>query len=606
VCIAACSTQSVKVTQRDVILPRVVAGTDSTCPESDVQRCSISSPLHGLADKVFSDIEAGGKEQYATILNIGEKSLAVRIHLIRSARESIEVQTFVWGSDEIGGLFASELLAAAKRGVKVRIIGDQMYSGNNPKNLAAVAQAHENFQVRLYNPFNQKATVSTADLVKGFFMDFGKLNHRMHNKLMVFDGKVAITGGRNIGNEYFDWNSEYNFLDRDVLLVGSIANDMQGSFNRYWDDPITVDIDQLADVRKHLFKDGKQQLISLPDFGNMSVFDIIMARALNNIYIEKEFIDTAHKVTDVVFTADRPQKPFVEDIEIDENTTKGLVEALKSANHSILMQTPYFIISDPAYKFLKNIRENNPDIQYTLSTNSLVSADHYYVYALSFKRKKRNVKNLGFRIHELKPRPASIADVIPRYSELEKMQAPPSEEELYEYDPEEEMEFDRFETVPIDSKGPRIGIHAKSLVIDNEIAIMGSHNFDPRGSAINTEVTLTIRDEAFAKELADDIRFSLQPENSWTIAKKQKVPLLGHISGFFGSISHMLPVFDIWPFRYTTSFELRQGMTPVSIDDPDFYKHYEDVGQFPGTSLLDNQLKTILVSGFGAVAEPLM
>ncbi len=177
---------------------------------------------------------------------------------------------------------------------------------------------------------------------------------------------------------------------------------------------------------------------------------------------------------------------------------------------------------------------------------------------------------------------------------------------MYEYEPEEPPGVDLYDTVPIETKGPRTSIHSKSMVIDNEISIIGSHNFDPRGIAINTEVTVTITDKEFAAELANDIKLAMQPQNSWTIAKRQQVPLLGHITGIVQSVSRMLPIFDIWPFRYTSSFELREGMAPVPIDDPEFYTHYENVGQFPGTALNNNQIKTLLISGFGAVAEPLM
>lgn len=270
------------------------------------------------------------------------------------------------------------------------------------------------------------------------------------------------------------------------------------------------------------------------------------------------------------------------------------------------MQTPYFIISDPAYKFFKEIRDNHPDIEYTVSTNSLASVDHYYIYSLSFKRKKRNVKNLKFRIHELKPKPADIEYMMPRYSKMAQLQLPADADGSYQYDPEEPLEFDRFETVPITNKGPRISIHAKSIVIDDEIAIIGSHNFDPRGIATNTEVTLTIRDKDFAKDLSDNISFATQPQNSWVIAKRQRVPFIGHITGLFESISRLLPVFDLWPFRYTSSFELRKGKQAVKNDSPDFYENYEDVGQFPGTALSEDQFKTILIGAFGSVAEPLM
>ena len=96
------------------------------------------------------------------------------------------------------------------------------------------------------------------------------------------------------------------------------------------------------------------------------------------------------------------------------------------------------------------------------------------------------------------------------------------------------------------------------------------------------------------------------PQNSWIIAKQQKVPIIGHISNFIASISRMLPVLDIWPFRYSASFELRDGKQPVDKDDSAFYEYYQNVGQFPGTTLGNKQFKTLMVSAFGAVAEPLM
>ena len=599
--ITACSTVSI-VEKRQELLPRVIANTELTCPQSDLTRCSIDSPLLDLAKELSSSTD-NKNLHYATILDIGVKSLEVRIHLIRAARESIDIQTYIWASDEIGGLFAQELIAAAKRGVKVRIIGDQLYSGNDPANLASAAQLHENFQIKLFNPLNQKATTSTMDILMGLFIDFGNLNNRMHNKIMVFDGRIGIIGGRNIENTYYNWDTEYNFLDRDVLVVGSVASDMQKSFNRYWNDPITVDLDQLMDVREHLFENNKQQSLLELTFPDSHEFEEIFQHVTDSAYISKHFIETAHSVHEIEFTADRPQKPFIKDKEADLSTTKGLRHVIENAEHSVLMQTPYFIISDPAYKLFSELRKNKPDIDLTVSTNSLASIDQYIIYALSFKRKKRNVKNLGFRIYELKPVPGDIEKMMPRYSELvkhKKAKAPEYSE------PEDPEGYDRYKPVPVDVDGPRIGIHSKSLVIDGNIAVIGSHNFDPRSISTNTEVTLTIRDKAFANELSDSIHQYIAPQNSWTIAKRQHVPIIGYITETLETISRLLPVFDIWPFRYTTSFELRNGMQPVSIDDPNFYKHYEDVGQFPGTSLSDDQLKTILVSGFGAVAEPLM
>jgi phosphatidylserine/phosphatidylglycerophosphate/cardiolipin synthase-like enzyme len=389
-----------------------------------------------------------------------------------------------------------------------------------------------------------------------------------------------------------------------VLVVGPVAADMQKAFDLYWKDLITVDLDQLTDVRENLFNNGEQVALPALTFPAISEFDELIERVNSSTYITREFIATAHAVTDIEFTADPPQKPFLDDKEAIVGTSEKLRQLIEGAEHSVLMQTPYFIISSPAYKALKDLRKKQPDIKYTVSTNSLASVDHYIVYALSLKRKKRNVKNLGFNIYELKPAPGDILEMMPRYSKLSGQKG--SDAKTYEYDPEEPIDFERYETVPVETQGPRISIHSKSLLVDGKTAVIGSHNFDPRGVAINTEVTLMVKDKDFANELSKSIDLVMQPQNSWIIARRQRVPLVGHITEVLETFSRMLPVFDLWPFRYTTSFELREGMQPVSVNDLDFYNHYEDVGQFPGTALSDDQLKTLLVSGFGAVAEPFM
>ena len=586
-------------------LPKPVPYSDLACSETDETRCSIDSPIQALADQLAIE-NNNDNRHYATILDLGVEALAIRIHLIRAARESIALQTFIWQNDAVGHLMAQELLKAARRGVKIRILSDQLNIGRDPERLARVAVAHKNLRIKLYNPIDRKATLTKGDFIRGLFFKFDHLNHRMHNKIIVIDGHIGITGGRNIGNKYHDWDPEFNFIDRDVMVIGPVVNKMLESFEKYWRNPISVDLDQLLDVNAKLFSDGKQVELEPPDFMDVSEFDPLIAQTMNDTYITSRFIDKAFAVNKVRFAADRPQKPFVRDEEFDLKFSHQLKALVESADGSVLLQTPYFIFSSPAYHLFKELRERYPDINYTMSTNSLASADHYYVYALAFKRKKRNIKQLKFNIFELKPVPGDVQKFIPRYPILTVQKNNLKLKDPGVYDPDEPVDFDRYQTVPISATGPRTSIHAKSMVIDNEIAVIGSHNFDPRGIAINTEVTLTITDSAFAQALTDSIKLATEPQNSWIIARRQKVPILGHISEFFAKISRMLPIFDIWPFRYSTSFELREGFTPLDKDHPDFYQHYENVGQFPQTTLGDKQLKTLLVSAFGAVAEPLM
>jgi len=600
--LTACTSTPPKIAPVD-LYPEPVAGSELTCSDDQLNHCALSSPLIDVFDTFYNGREHQPGKHLVTNLAIGELALILRIHLIRAARKSIEVQTYIWANDETGTLLYSELLAAAKRGVKVRVIADQLYSISDPAIAAKVAVAHENFQVKLFNPLGQKAVASKMDKIKGVLFDFGTLNHRMHNKLMVIDARIGITGGRNIENRYYDMDPEFNFLDRDVLVIGSAVTDMVKSFNEFWNDPITVDLHQLEDVHTHLFTDGvqnKQAPVSIPD---LSLFDDLIESAKDQQFIKATFLDKAHAVNDVSFTADRPQKAFIKDKESDLRVIGELANVVKGARESVVMQTPYFILSKPAYNVLRDLRKNKPDLKFIVSTNSLASTDQYLVYALSFKRKKRNVKKLGVQIYELNPVPGDITTLVPRYSYLTQHDTSALK---FEYESGGSNVRQQFAPVPIEQEGPRFCIHAKSLVIDSRIAVIGSHNFDPRSLYINTELTLTVRDEAFAKEIEQNILHVTQPQNSWVIAKRRKVPLLGHISGLFANISRVLPLFDLWPFRYTTSYELRDGKTPVSPDHPEFFSNYKNVGQFPGTKLGDKQLRTILVSGFGAIAEPQM
>jgi phosphatidylserine/phosphatidylglycerophosphate/cardiolipin synthase-like enzyme len=498
----------------------------------------------------------------------------------------------------------TELIEAARRGIRVRIIVDQLHEGPGAKRLALLVLAHRNLEVRLYNPFGQEAESSLADKLSGLFFNFAVLNHRMHNKLMVVDGQVAITGGRNIENKYYDYDPHFNFIDRDVLIVGPVVNDMQAVFETYWQDPIVVAGERLNDVHAELERidytlpEGRLELPQSLQFAPL------IKQAVNPTYVNTEFIDTAFRIASVRYSADRPGKPFIKDEDTDDNISENIQLAVAGASTRITVQTPYFILSGTAVDRLKALRELNPSIEYSVITNSLASTDQYYVYALSYKRKKRNIDKLGFRIFELKPFPRDTHQFMPRYDTL-LLDGPPTPA-FEPVDFKEETPGPAFAPVPVAGEKPRLSIHAKSMVVDGRIAIVGSHNFDPRSNTINTESALIVVDDTFAAALEKNILLAAKPGNSWVAARRETVPLIGHMGRFFASISRALPVFDLWPFRYTSNFELKAGMVPVLPTHPDFYDHYEDVGQFPGTSVGDDQLKTYLVSGFGSLAEPLM
>ena len=258
----------------------------------------------------------------------------------------------------------------------------------------------------------------------------------------------------------------------------------------------------------------------------------------------------------------------------------GLMRELVShAKQSVIAQTPYLIFSRQAKSMLKKLRKKQPNIEFVFSTNSLGNADRLSAYALAFKQRKMQVKKLGAAIYEMKPHPADMQDFIPRYPELLNQDLDPT---INAWDNDFE------DRIPTKESAPICSIHAKSIVVDGTITIIASHNFDPRSGALNTECGVLIWDEVIAT-----IRQITYPLNSWVIAKRQKLPVISYFSGLLGKISTMMPIFDIWPFQYTSSFDLREDGTPLPPSHPKFYDNYQNVGGRAGAFRPPFPLRTV-------------
>jgi phosphatidylserine/phosphatidylglycerophosphate/cardiolipin synthase-like enzyme len=160
--------------------------------------------------------------------------------------------------------------------------------------------------------------------------------------------------------------------------------------------------------------------------------------------------------------------------------------------------------------------------------------------------------------------------------------------------------------VPLKRAGVRIGLHAKSIVIDEQIGVVGSHNFDPRSTDYNTESLVVVHDAGFAQALAASIRRDMEPQNAWTIAPRTRLPVLSTINYNLGKWSEKLPIFDLWPFPYATSYELKPGCQPLSPDDPGFDACYQWVGDFPEVNLSLKSVYTRIITVFGAGLVPIL
>ena len=220
-------------------------------------------PLNALA-VVDQQIAAHPSQSGIYVLDKGEEALIARAWLADHAQKTIEVQYFIWSTDNIGILASEALLRAADRGVKVRVIVDDLLVDAPDKSLLALAK-HPNVEIRIYNPQHSVGTPFHKRLLN-IVVNFRGVNQRMHDKTLMVDGKLAITGGRNMAAEYFDYNQTYNFRDRDALLIGHVVTDMQTSFEKFWASPLSAPVEELYDglgiIQKHVtVKDAEIQKI---------------------------------------------------------------------------------------------------------------------------------------------------------------------------------------------------------------------------------------------------------------------------------------------------------------------------------------------------------
>ncbi len=585
--ISACSLSPRRVEQVDA---RIAQSRQKalSCAAERVDRCSENSPL--LA---FSAEDISNGNHHITLLDAGEPALMIRIHLIRAAKHSIEVQNFILRRDDTGGLVLNELLNAARRGVRVRLLLDQMFTFSDIEYLVGLTMAHANFEIRFYNPSFNKAKMDGRDWISAVACCFRRFNQRMHNKLLVADGLVGVLGGRNIADRYFDFDPQYDFKDRDVVVYGSTVKQMEQSFDMFWDGPKSVPVQHLRDVAKELLSESDP---GLGPYQPAERLLPLLERLGDEELMRKLFIEPAFRVERLEYYSDLPRKVAYPEGDGNKDPTTALLTVLREAQHSVVIQSPYMVLSKDLRRVFGELKEENPEIELVFSTNSLASTDADTVYANTHKHKKRYVKKLGFEMYEFKPYPQDATAFFPRWPllieensrGLTSQSAPPADDSIVN---------------PAANKlVPRIGLHSKSFVVDGKIAMIGSHNFDPRSEDFNTENGLIIWDQAFAQTLEALIRRDIEPQNSWVVAMRPDEETGKELSREYGDT--IKPTYDAYFYGSTSAFELIPGKEVVPPGSADFYRNYYSVGSFPGVVKTRRQLNVLLLGSIFGFLEP--
>jgi putative cardiolipin synthase len=458
-------------------------------------------PLPQLVQGILNDHE--GKSGIY-ILEKGEESLLARAWLADHARTTIDIQYFIWSTDNIGILASEALLRAAERGVKVRILVDDLLIDAPPEALLALT-LHPNIDIRIYNP---KVTVGTSGLkrVSNVVTALRAVNQRMHDKTALFDGLVGIVGGRNMADEYYDYDHRYNFRDRDALVMGPVVTQMEGSFDRFWESSQAVPVEKL--LAKQLKKITPERMNAI--YADLHAyaekpenFAPEVRGALRNLPLKFDGLLREMAWDEVRFLSDLPGKNDGHaGLSGGGLITTELAAILRSAKKSVTIQSPYLIMPKGGLELFRQLVQQGVTVR--ISTNSLASTDNLMAFS-GYQKQRRSILKSGIKVYEYKPDPAIRTELMERYPKLAK-------------------------------EAPVFALHAKSMVVDGELLFIGTFNLDPRSANLNTEVGVLVRNTRLAVQVERNIEQDMLPENSWnaadnpdrfaSAAKRRKVKLL--------------------------------------------------------------------------------
>ena len=420
------------------------------------------------------------------VLEDGGGSLITRAWLTEYAEQTIDIQYFIFSTDNVGLIACDYLVRAADRGVNIRILVDDIMVDADVEDILTLA-SHKNITIKIYNPGVNLGKNIFSKLTK-FATDFRSANQRMHNKTFIVDKKVVITGGRNIADEYFDYDHEYNFRDRDVLLIGKVSHDINRSFEDFWNSSLSV-------ATSEILKKPLKNATDPNRFNKLHQYACNPENFWPQIRAKLDkFPDAIHSIKNsdgliwldsVSFVSDLPGKNDGKSgLSGGGHSTSALLKLVKNARYSIDIQSPYLITSALSQNLFRDAVQRGVKIR--ILTNSLASTDNLEAFS-SYQTDRKTLLKTGVEIYEFKPDAAERTKIMT--GELQ----------------------DSLQYKPI------FGLHAKSMVIDKKTTVIGTFNLDPRSANLNTECVTIIHSKKIAESVLLGMDAEFKPENSWRI-----------------------------------------------------------------------------------------
>ncbi|WP_028206715.1 phospholipase D family protein [Paraburkholderia nodosa] len=443
-----------------------------------------------LGAALAAAVAAHPDESGFRLLATGTDSLQMRVALARAATKTLDMQYYIANEDTTGKLLLGSALYAADRGVRVRMLVDDL-NFHDIDRLMAALNSHPNIQIRVFNPYGSTSE-SMYLRTRNFFTNVDQFTRRMHNKATIVDNETAIVGGRNLGDEYFNASPTIDFRDLDVLTAGPVAQSVSASFDEYWNSSISYplrvlnhqkfdahDLDTARDDLRRHWRESAEPYNAKP-LNATPLAQQITGNTLGLVWAKWAFV------------ADSPGKiAGAEKGELGD-AMRALLDRIHQAHSSVLVFSPYFVPHDTGVQTIRALTSHG--VRVAILTNSLAATDAVAVQA-------------GYSPYRVPLLEAGV--------------------ELYEFKPQQGEHADERRFGVVGSRS-RASLHAKAYVIDESTLVIGSLNLDPRSARLNTELALTVESPTIAHEVADLFKRATSPQVSYhvTLATPAQLALL--------------------------------------------------------------------------------
>lgn len=446
----------------------------TTLPTDDERTPStaLADPQDTTLGRFFlAEIQAHPGNSGAALITSGREGFRARVGTANVAEKTLDLQYYIWENDTVGKVLAERVLRAADRGVRVRMLVDDIATEYTEFGFALM-DFHPNVEIRLFNPFADRDW-----RLLQFAADFERLNHRMHNKAILADNALAIVGGRNIGDNYYGIDTVANFRDLDLGLAGPVVPQLSRSFDEYRNSDQAFPIRSLIkdqQLSADRFEQGKQALYRWVEA--LEDFPYTIDRSKDELIARLQAARDRFVWAPAKVLYDPPDKLEND----DEEVLDELLELAREKEHEVILEAAYWVPGELGLSVARDGRERG--IHYRVLTNSLATNDVNAVHA-GYAKYREQMLRYGVNIYELRPDAGARE---PRWW--------------------------------LFSGRSRASLHTKAAVVDREKVVIGSYNMDPRSASINTEVVVLVDSPEFAAQVLAYMETGVRPANSYRLS----------------------------------------------------------------------------------------